>query len=141
MGLPVTTAFGQDAASTNPDFELRRDHLRQRYADFYIMLNDKDRREVERQRQTAEMRKERAKFLEEREKARRDFVKNRKPRVEASPLTQEKELEQQKLARMKALEEYKRNQRRLREIENQVGQIPDWIEYELYETSEASEVP
>lgn len=135
------SAMGQSPAPSDRDFEVKRDYLRQRYADFYIRQNEKDRQTSQREFGAQEVRDERKRLAKTYEADRKNFVKNRKTKVEKSEEPHEKELKEQQAARQKALVEYRKKQQRLQGIEKQVGTIPDWMEYELYDTYEASDTP
>jgi hypothetical protein len=123
------------------DFEVRRDYLRERYADFYTKLIEDDRARAQRERAGVEMHKVREEWTKRLEAARLEYVRNRKQKVEPSPDAHEKELAEQRAARLRDLEIYKKKQAQLRAIERQVGTIPEDIEYELYPTYEAVSDP
>jgi hypothetical protein len=130
---------GTDQASG--DFEVRRRHLQNRYADFYRRMNEQGRQETSMNRFADEKRKDRQVRALEAERRRQEFVKNRRPKIERDSTRYEAELREQQKAHERARASYSIQQRRLRELESREGHIPDWIEYETYDKYEIKPDP
>lgn len=113
------------------EFNLKKEYLQERYQDFYIMLNEEDRGEIERQKGAGQMRAEREAWAKKYEQFRKEFVRTRKPAPEMDSRKHEAELAEQKVGHEKARKEYLAKQRQLKQIEKRVGVIPESYEYDL----------
>lgn len=117
------------------------DRLRERYEDFYTRLNDLQKRPYETEAARREQQRVRKQYEEQRDKARVTYVKSRKQKPKISDELHEREI----AARKKALEEQRRKyvqqKQRFLNVERKSPEVPEWVEYRLYEDTLVSDSP
>lgn len=117
-----------------------QDQLRERYQDFYIRLNDTQKRSYEtkaaRKKQTVQRNIEQ----EDLEKTRKAYVKARKNKPEVSDELHEKEVAERKKAYEKTRKAYVSQQEKLSDIKSKL-EVPEWVEYKLYDETLVSDSP
>ncbi len=112
--------------------------LAERYEDFYTRLNDDTKKYYETKKAREEMRKLREQEAREREMARKTF--RRKPAVEVSDEKFLKERAAQKAKIEAGRDDYIKQKKKLEAIYERY-EIPEWVEYKLYEDTLVSDSP
>lgn len=122
------------------EYEILEKTLRTRYQDFYIRMNDTQKKAYE----TKEARKTQARIREkeqqELERVRKDYVRTRKQKVELSDAAHQRELAEREKELERARKEYVKVQSRLEDIHNKL-EVPEWVEYKLYDDTIVSDSP
>ena len=129
--LPLLSGHAQ----TQQELEER---LQKRYEDFYTRLNDKNTRPYETKAARAAQKKERAQELAQREASRKAYA--RKQKVQPSEDLHLKEIEERERQHEQARKAYVQRQKRLEAARERL-EVPEWVEYELYDDTLVSDSP
>lgn len=113
------------------EFQIKKEMLEDRVADFYTRLILLERESRAREQGAEEMRKQRAKFKQEYEAARREYIQQRQAKREPDPSAHEKELREQRERYERARRDYVRRRDEMRRFEKSVGGIPEYVEYDI----------
>lgn len=107
------------------EFKKKFDLLKKRYQDFYIRQNNKERIETIRLKDSDKQRKARNLIKTQRDLRRREFIKNRKVKIQLNAEKWEKELEQQKKERRLTREIYVKKRNRFKRQLQEVRKVPE----------------
>lgn len=136
IGLLSAGSLLAQSTDDQMEFDIIKEALESRYRDFYVHLNDLDRRETEASKFAEEQRKARKLNEEQLEKDRLAYIKERRAEPEMDPSAYEKELEAQNRDYLLRQKQYVERRNKLRDFEKRMGMVPEDIEYELYDFPE-----
>lgn len=115
-----------------------QDRLEKRYEDFYTRMNENNKKSYQTKSARNEHKKLRDKEAREREAARKAYA--RKKKVEVSDELHQKEIEERQRELEKARKAYVQQQKRLQAVKERL-EVPEWVEYKLYEDTLVSDSP